>query len=212
MNSRELEYIKSFSNDVRAKCSCKGLKPFCECNYIIKKEIKKITTNIPLKYLAFTFEDIDKITVQEQKKQLLEYIEKLDFNFKNGFGLFLYGDRGYAKTVLGSLVLIEVLNKGYSVFFTTLDQCLKGIIGRDEDYLKKLYESDFVMLDGLGNEVVPDSGIMNTILNNLIRSRGDSLRPTIITTNKTVHELEKHFNTVLQGLLKEYFIQIKFGR
>ena len=183
-------------NGTNLKCSCYGA-------YYLAFQI--ITSDIPLKYRGFTLEDISSATSEKNVARIRKYMSQLDKYRRKGTGLYLYGNTGTAKSVFGCIILIEALRKGYTCKFATVDQYRTAVLEKQYDLLTNFQSVDFLLLDDVGREFHDSKGLVDSVLDDLIRLRSDSLLPTIMTTNK-----EEPDTFRLSSILKEHFIRIVF--
>jgi len=197
------------------KCpKCHGTNLACTCYQAYYHALAVIKANIPAKYRDFTLSDIDQPESQKSVKKVTQYMDRLQNNRKKGIGLYLYGNPGTAKTVLGCIVMMNSLRRKYTCYFTNADHYLElSVTKKDEpearEIVKYLSNVDFLMIDDLGREYRDKGGFVEAHLDELIRYRADNLLPTLITTNKPQTELAQN-NYRLLSLFHEHFLTIPF--
>lgn len=194
-------------NQIKKSCKCRQMIPFCvDCSSLISLELKKEEANLPIRYREFKLEDIQSPLLQEQKQAIIAYLENqvLTTNF------YFYNGHNQIRTAIGCTVLIELLKKGNSCFFTNMDKCLGGTINNDEQFLTKVKESDFLLIDNLGSEILPESGILEKVLENILKDRLFQLKPTILTSSKTIDQLNSCFRFNLNEIMDYSLMIIKF--
>lgn len=197
------------------KCpKCSGTNLACTCYQEYYHGLAKIRANIPVKYRDFTLSHIDHPESQKLVKRVTKYMENLQKHRKKGIGLYLYGNPGTAKTVLGCIVLMNALRRKYTCYFTNADHYLELSVTRKDDaeareIVKQLSNTDFLLIDDLGREYRDKGGFVESHLDELLRNRADNLLPTLITTNKKQDDLAQN-NSRLLSLFHEHFITIPF--
>ena len=188
---------------------CGGNDSNCESYWPIIVEQHKINSNIPIHYREKTLKDIDEPKLKPVLKKLKDYVDLATYYRKSGKGLYLYGDPGTAKTSVGCIMLIELIKKRFSAYYTDLDEYLQSQFGSedyDEDLDRDLKETiDFVLLDNMGREYHDSKGFKKVKIEELIRKRTDNRLPIIIISNLPEKELMAS-NAKLSSILKEHFL------
>ncbi len=143
-----------------------------------------------------------------------DYAEKFDDNTKEN--LLFTGNTGLGKTHLSLAVANKVITKGKSVIYSPAYN-LFGQIETEhfKDHTDKTYkdatETDLLIIDDLGGEFV--SPFVLSVVYNIINTRINSSKPTIISTNLDFEELEKRYTPrVVSRLIGEYEIKQFLGR
>lgn len=144
-------------------------------------------------------------------KNIIEYAN--EFSEKSD-SIFMRGNTGLGKTFLCSCIAKRVIEKGYSVIFRSIlkvfEDALAEHYGRKEgNTLDELNSADLVILDDLGSEYSNQSDpILYRILNDRINLR----KPTIITSNMTVQQLNSRYNErIISRLFGEFETYIFVG-
>ena len=121
--------------------------------------------------------------------------------------LFFYGNTGLGKTFLSSCIAKKVILKGHSVVFRSIlkvfDDALSEHFGKKTgNTLDKLRDSDLVILDDLGSEFSSQS---DPILYQILNDRVNMHKPTIISSNMTLQQLNARYNErIVSRLLGEF--------
>lgn len=121
-----------------------------------------------------------------------------DYFELDSMGIFMNGRTGLGKTFLSSAIAKSLLTKGYSVAFDSISNFLRAIenehFGRsnEQDTLQVLLDADLVILDDLGSEF--NSPFYSSSIYNIINSRINRNKPTIISTNYTMNELQNKYD------------------
>lgn len=118
-----------------------------------------------------------------------------------GESLLLIGRTGLGKTHLSLAVAGAVVERGYSVVYTSAqglcDRAERNKFGRDVDgedgsFLRCAEEGDLLVLDDLGSEFV--SQLSTAVLFNLINTRLLERRRTIISTNLSPDDMQTRYS------------------
>ncbi len=141
--------------------------------------------------------------------------EILDFciSYTNRFSeqsqsLFMLGKTGLGKTFLSSCIANELIHKGINVAFDSIQNYLRYIesehFGRAEgDTLELLLNADLLILDDLGCEF--KSSFNSATIYNLINSRCNMGKPTIVSSNLSINELsERYDDRIISRLIGNY--------
>ncbi|MBO5897591.1 MAG: ATP-binding protein [Clostridia bacterium] len=136
-----------------------------------------------------------------------------------GGNLLLVGGTGLGKTHLSTAVAKSLLDRGYDVLYT-------GAIGlvasfenarfgssvglSDTEDLHRFYDCDLLIIDDLGTEVVNQFTVSS--LYNVINTRLNLRRPTIISTNLMQDELRhRYWDRITSRLFGEFRILLFLG-
>lgn len=131
--------------------------------------------------------------------EILEFCKSWVEGFElDSTGIFMQGRTGLGKTFLSSAIAKTLLQKGYSVAFDSISNFLRAIenehFGRvsNKDTLQVLLDADLVILDDLGSEF--NSPFYASSIYNIINSRINMNKPTIVSTNYTLDELQQKYD------------------
>ena len=112
--------------------------------------------------------------------------------------LFFQGPTGLGKTHLSLSIAAEVIRRGYNVLYTPAQSLMDTLErerfrrGEDGGSLDFVLESDLLILDDLGAEFSTNFSV--SVLYNIINTRLIEKRPTIISSNLTVKEIESRYS------------------
>ncbi len=113
--------------------------------------------------------------------------------------LLFMGETGLGKTHLSLSIVSEVSKKGYSVvygpagkLFTAAEKEHFSFSGETEK-LDSLLECDLLVIDDLGTEFL--SSFTTSLFYNIVNSRLLENRPTVISTNLSIDEIEKRYTS-----------------
>jgi DNA replication protein DnaC len=151
-------------------------------------------------------------TAQRAVKECQHFITDFDNKPKN---LFFYGDTGVGKTFLSNCVAKELLEQGKSVIYFTAFQLFdilsKGVFDRDADALAahhNIFDCDLLIIDDLGTEFI--TSYTAEVLFDLVNTRLNSGKKTIINTNLGPEELEKIYSPRITSRLFGDYMPIEF--
>lgn len=130
----------------------------------------------------------------------------------------LTGPTGLGKTHLSTAVAKRVIQNGCDVVYTTMFDLISaferqrfGSGSGDDGTTDKYFETDLLILDDLGTEMVNQFTI--SVLYNIINSRLNRRLSTIINTNLTGSELrDKYADRITSRLFGEYGLLLFNGR
>lgn len=153
------------------------------------------------------------------KEFCMNFDKKLNDKEDNKFNLILYGMPGLGKTFMCNCIAKEVLDKCYSVIYYSSCELEKIILnaqfnhGFDQDdeinyTLENVYDCDLLIIDDLGTE--PNNQIFNSELFSILNSRIISHRPTIISTNLSMNDLEGKYTERISSRIIETSERLKF--
>lgn len=154
------------------------------------------------------------IDARAMMKEHLEYCMKYarEFNLDSP-SVFMLGPTGLGKTFLSSCIAKEVLCNGFSVAFDSIQNYLRDIekehFGRSEgDTLETILNADLVILDDIGSEFA--SSFNSSVIYNIINSRTNQGKPTIVSSNLSFDELTKRYDDRIISRLTGMFKPMRF--
>lgn len=155
--------------------------------YIIRREqIKQAFLDSNLYGCKFDSDDIN-------TKRLKNYASNFDSFLHKGQGLLLHGSVGSGKTYLAAAVASYLFNKSYKVRMVTASYIVEN--SYEKKLMKDLANSDLLVLDDLGSERSTSFGQEQIF--EVVDSRTRNKLPMIVTTNKSLSELNKADNFAL---------------
>ncbi len=158
------------------------------------------------------------ISQKEQMKTVYEYCYEWAKDFsKNSTGLIMLGKTGLGKTHLSLAILGVVINKGYSVYYDSVQNIMdklqkehfsRNAQGEQESITQELFESDLLILDDLGAEFSTQFTVSQ--LYNILNTRMINSLPVIISTNLTVREIEEKYSQRIASRIVGSCIPLQF--
>ncbi|MBQ8623535.1 MAG: ATP-binding protein [Oscillospiraceae bacterium] len=211
------------------KCSDTGTSNGnrCECVTALLDKYSVYELNKQCKIKLHTFAEFNldyypesvtyKGNVINAKEKMMQNL-KFCIDYTNNFsldspGLLLLGETGLGKTFLSSCIACEVLKKGYSVAFDSIQNYLRDIekehFGRSQgDTLETLLNADLVILDDLGSEF--SSSFNSASIYNIINSRANMGKPTVVSTNLSLEDLQARYDDRIISRLLGMYLTLRF--
>ena len=184
----------------------------CACHRALLRQIAYENLNRISPLTLSTFEDfsldyyrdapvVGRRSDREQMRYILDYCKRYaeGFSAKSG-NLFFTGATGLGKTHLSLAIASAAIDKGFGVVYGTAQNFAVSLERErfsraDEnggDTLELLNECDLLILDDLGMEI--SSSYITAMIYNIIDTRIMLAKPTIISSNLSMQELEKRYN------------------
>ena len=199
----------------------------CSCHRQLLKDImrKEVSRLAPLDRCTFDNFSLDYYSEQPMENAIIpkkraekifdtcrKYAQNFSLHSKN---LLFFGGAGLGKTHLSLAVMNVVINKGFDVCYGTsqniCDDLQSEQFGRVDDltYTKaQVMGCDLLVLDDLGTEI--DNQYSIATLYNIINTRILSGKPTIISTNYSMIDLEKKYDKRITSRLTGEYIPFYF--
>ena len=191
----------------------------CEC---YKKLLKELAAAQMTNGRLHSFKDV-RMDVYSNPAQLAEMTKLIDYlkryteSFErsaNRRSLLFYGTTGTGKTFLSSCVAGELASRGLTVCFGTAYEYFKSI---EDEYFKNaggdtestLLNCDLLIIDDLGSEF--RTSYTESVLYNLLNTRLENGRPTIVSTNITLDALKGRYNERISSRICGVFLPIRFN-
>lgn len=143
---------------------------------------------------------------------LRRYCDSFEKTPENRSMLF-YGNTGTGKTFLSACVANELTQKGFAVSFGTAYELFKSVEDQrfknaEGDTEGTLVNCDMLIIDDLGSEF--RTSYTESVLYNILNTRLDRGRPTIVSTNLSLDELKKRYNERISSRLTGIFTPVNF--
>lgn len=189
----------------------------CKCfEELVKKyDFEEKTANCDIKLHDFDEFKLDYYPSDSSKddpRNQMSIILNKCISYANGFkpdstSIFMLGNTGLGKTLLCSCIARKVIEKGYSVVFRSALNIFEDALAehygkKDSNTLDEIKIADLLILDDLGSEFSNQS---DPILYQIINSRINLCKPTIITSNLSIQQLNNRYNErIISRLFGEF--------
>ena len=141
------------------------------------------------------------------------FIRNFNSDYQN---LVFYGNVGTGKTFLSCCIAKELMEKGFSVTYTSADKLFKNLVDlRFQDdkssyfsFMDNIHQCDLLIIDDLGTEAISErvKADLFTCLNN----RDMQKKATLISTNLTLDELSRRYSERIFSRVSSHFTFCKF--
>jgi DNA replication protein DnaC len=192
-----------------------GVKHACDCATQLALAQHYTLAGIPADYHRLDWSDF----TEELPVDVQDYRDNLQAFVHYGMGLLLVGSRGLGKTMLLTLVLKDCVKLGLhcyaTTFNTTVDQLTAGWGPGDEAqaaaarFRKRFQVSDVLLLDDLGKEFKAANKIAATTFDNVLRTRVQNNRPTLLSSNLSVDGITTGYGESVLSLLLQKVMLVR---
>lgn len=151
---------------------------------------------------------------REKMTQNFQYCKGYAENFTpTADSLFFFGKTGLGKTFLSSCIAAKVIENGYNVVFGSVLDFFRTIenehFGRTQgDTLSLIIGCELLILDDLGSEF--QTSFTESVLYDIVNSRLNLDRPTIISTNLSIGEFNSKYNERIVSRITGCYTPITF--
>lgn len=205
--------ITYFCYKCRDKGFVSGKKCICLENVIKEINSKKLSKLAPLENNTFQLFNLDYYQNpqdREKMKKILNSCMRYCETFsERSPSILMKGKTGLGKTHLSLAIANEIINKNYNVIYGSIHDLFRriekehfGKISGHEDNLGHIIKSDLLILDDLGSEF--ENQFYTSVLYNILNSRINESKPTIISTNMNSNELEQRYDTKITSRLLSF--------
>ncbi len=193
----------------------------CDCVRELVKQLRmnELADNFPIKECRFdnfdlnyypTELDENNVSPRKRMTQILKLCREYTLNFdqKNAENLLFMGSAGLGKTHLTLAMVSDLTLCGFDVFYSTANSLFSTLENEhfnlhSSDVFDMVLACDLLAIDDLGSEFA--SPYTKSALYNIVNSRLLSGRPTIISTNLSMAEIERIYTArVASRLIGEY--------
>ncbi len=196
----------------------------CSCMKQLQKAIayQKLSMDVPLEKSTFETFSLEHYRGDERAYRQMEAVYRTcrDYarNLRADSPSFLFkGGTGLGKTHLSLAIAGAAIEKGMGVIYGSAQSFAsalekerfdrEGGDGADTTY-SQLTTCDLLILDDLGTEV--SSSFVKAALYDVINTRMQGSRPTIISTNLSMSELEKNYSQRFASRIAGYYGKLEF--
>lgn len=188
----------------------------CSCSKRLEYFIGLDDAGVDKEYWTLTLKDWKGDEVA--KSIVISYLDKIDNAYNKGVGVVFWGSHGTGKTFLSTLILKKAMSQGKTIQFITMGELMdlfrRKIDNKSVDtfYEDKVKNADFLCIDNLGSEYIPQTTNNTYTLSQydtLARHRKRNLLPTILTTNIHKDEFINQYGPAISSLYSGCSIFIK---
>ena len=183
--------------------------------------LERLITNSLMdeKFKKETFENWD---LKKGDNQLRKVGEKYCDNFKKckekGLGFLFIGNPGNGKTYLSNCIANRLLENYIPVISVSINSLLDRIRKTyntwgqeaEDEIIRRLSNADLLIIDDLGTEQLTDWS--RSKIYNIIDSRYRNELPLIITTNKTIEDINEDYGKRTADRILEMCTTMKFNK
>jgi len=154
------------------------------------------------------------VNMQAIYRMSTEFVQDFDSTFNN---LLLYGPTGLGKTFVCHCIAKDLLDTGHTVLYLTAPRLFKIIedyrfnrdaLAEPDEMIDAVTDVDLLILDDLGAEFI--TVITTSALFNIVNERLLMKKPTVISTNLSPMELERHYSERIVSRFAGHYQMIKF--
>ena len=213
------------------KCSDEGYIDgiMCDCmKKMMKKEVyNELNKMSPLELSSFENFSLDfysdtpqpnsELTPKKRMAKILEFCKKYASQFKkNSPSLLMTGSTGLGKTHLSLAIAKEVIEKGFGVIYGSAQNIIskmekekfRGYQNSSDETERHYIDCDLLIIDDLGTEYL--TSFSSAAIYNIVNSRIMMDKPTIISTNLSMKELEKNYSQRMVSRIIGNNIRLEF--
>lgn len=210
---RDHPQMKASSDDYCPTCLkegtylWKGEKHECDCEMQLQLYKHYLAAGIGENYQRLSWADYE--GDPKLKDALDLYLEQHERFASRGVGVLLYGGYGVGKTFGVTMLLKDLVKEGYRCYATTfaamIEMFTAGWKNPEEQrfFQQNVVRSDILLLDDVGRELRNRSKLSESTFDDTLRQRVQNGRPTFITTNMSLGELQEGYGSAILSLLRE---------
>jgi len=196
-----LDWIDGTRKVFRKMCKCQKEehdKQECERKRLQRIADIKKNSMIPIRYRSVRFSNTStgsNQTFDQAYKRCKGYCEQSEKVLKNGWGIYLQGDKGTGKTHIAACIANELIEQCYEVLFTNFFEITKEIkatYNSSSDVSEIDLIEKIATIDDIGTETMKKNGEDTWIqekIYDVLNKRYNENKPTIFTSNNSLPEL-----------------------
>lgn len=197
----------------------------CDCVRCIARSIAEAELNdsLPIESSSFNNFNLDYYPKTADSNGISPYkrmgdILKFCINYADNFtaeseSILFLGAAGLGKTHLSLAIASEVTKKGFGVVYSTAQNLFLKLEEEyfshsGNDFANAVLDSDLLIIDDLGSEFV--SKFSQSTLYNIVNTRILKNKPTVISTNLSLSEIEEKYSARISSRFIGNYILKKF--
>jgi len=199
-------------------CSClKKLMRIQACNQLNASTPLALCTfdNFSLSYYPNEPSDSG-ISAYQQMEQILRYCKAYAAQFSmDAPNLLMQGGTGLGKTHLSLAIAHEAIEKGYGVIYGSAQNMVTNLEkerfqkdNEQQDTNQLMLQCDLLIIDDLGTEF--STSFVTAAIYNIVNTRLMTHKPTIISTNLSMKELEERYTERFASRILGSYIPLFF--
>lgn len=219
ISTQDKLYLQHLRTTLIENCkNCNGcgytVKGECECTRLWNIEFEKARAGVPQRYRQFNLSHLKNILSKDTPK-LKKYLKEIKTYKSKGTGLLLSGDYNSGKATVASVILNELISKGYKKCgYLEYPQLIHAIrtflkVGTMDEKIEHIINNaEFMVIDGVADTIYFDSEekVLLSHFISVLDRRLDFCFPTILTANK--QQLMNLGDKKLDSMLSHNFIEI----
>ncbi len=228
--SRLLEENHFTEADVNPQYQCKLCRDtgfvdgrMCSCLKNLQRRLAydKLSMSVPLENCTFESFSLDYYKEDEKIYRQMEKVFRACQSYGEKFradspSLLFKGGTGLGKTHLSLAIAGKAIEKGFGVIYGSAQTFAVALererfdrdTPQEEDTNAQLMECDLLILDDLGTEF--PSTYVNAALYNIVNTRMLTNKPTIISTNLSLKELQDRYSQRFASRVTGYYGKLEF--
>lgn len=195
----------------------------CSCLKSLQRRLayEKLSMSVPLENCTFESFSLDYYKDDEKNLRQMDKVFRACQSYGEKFrgdspSLLFKGGTGLGKTHLSLAIAGKAIEKGYGVIYGSAQTFAVALererfdrdMPQDGDTNAQLIECDLLILDDLGTEF--PSTYVNAALYNIVNTRMLADKPTIISTNLSLKELEDRYSQRFASRVTGYYGKLEF--
>ena len=177
----------------------------------VEWERKVRDSGIPERFRTRTLDSF--VADTDEKRRAMEsathYANNFDDVFKTGRSLLFLGKPGTGKTHLAAGIGLQIMERGYSVYFTTVMRALRRVkntwsrssVETETEAIDSLVYPGLLILDEVGVQFGSDTEKL--ILFDVLNARYEERLPTLLLSNHTLQEVKAFLGERIFDRLRE---------
>lgn len=181
----------------------------CSCNdqFILHRVL--LNSGIPESYQRFDWEDLTSAS-ETANIAITSYMDHVNGYIDAGMGLILSGSIGAGKSLIGYLILKDLIQKGVichsTSFVGMIESFTSGWVSQEDKawFNARVRHAKVLLIDDLGREHHKKSGAVGqTMVESVVRDRVGRNLPTFVTTNLPPDKIIEGYGSNTMSLLRE---------
>lgn len=172
----------------------------CDCTQQWALYLFLLNAGIGIRYQRLGWQHARRGVAPYVLTRVEDYLANADAYASNGLGMtFWSSSRGSGKTMMATLILKNLLDRGYDGYFCLFNQLLNlHTAGWRDAEARRWFEyrvtnAAALVIDDMGKENANRADMTNALVDEILRTRIAHARPTFVTTNLDMSEMKKRY-------------------